>query len=532
MSKIKDKMPYYNTTRLGKGKSYRKVAAGSRARIERFGVDRTITAKIELQDPNIVMMLGEEPVYIHSHKTNFEMGLNTIWSRLKSQYDKVRYTAIDRANKVADEIKKQEDKLVKYINKESNTKYNIYDVIKLFNESDKNFGDDGISELFKQLNYLKEWLTLLNLGKTNKEWDAFIKQENTGLYCKIEGAYQKIMELSDKILKINKGYLTEVAIKQIEWMRDNLGKRLDTDKSPVGFMHMATGKVIEVIDENIKKKLVNTAVEYRLLNSAQEAEHKSKTKSKDKPKAKAKGIDYVEREGTGSQKIDNVILIDKDIIVYTTDKTGRVVRADGKSMPSAELGDFTEKTFNATSKSSNLFNSERQVVELNLEELGDVNLLKYVAENSTYFNNFPRATQARTMIAAMYYWNRIFVEIIGKPESGKYPTFIRNFGEYYRVIDLLNYIIKKGQVGDGSEVMDKDIVTGADKFINRKKNFPKYFYNKKSMAIRRIISNGTEPLNYETLKKELSSNLPRKVNLSINLAFKIALNNLRVTSSK
>lgn len=518
MSKIKNEMPYYNTTRLGKGKSYRKVAAGSRKRKERFGVDRTITAKIELQDENVIMMLGEEPVYIHSHETNFKTGLNTVWDRLKSQYDKVRYNAIDRANKVADEIKKQEDKLVNYINKQSNTKYNIYDVIKLFNESDKNFGDDGVSELFKQLNYLKEWLTLLNLGKTDKGWDAFIKQENTGLYCKIEGAYQKIMELSDEILKINKGYLTEVAIKQIEWMRDNLGKRLDTGKSPVGFMHMGTGKIIEVIDENIKKKLVNTAVEYTLLNSAQEA------------KDKAKGISYVEREGTGSQKIDNVIVIDKDIIVYTTDKTGRVIRADGKSMPSAELGDFTEKTFNATSKSSNLFNSERQVVELNLEELGDVNLLKYVAVNSTYFNSFPRATQARIMIAAMYYWNRIFVEIIGKPKSGKYPTFIRNFGEYYRVIDLLNYIIQKGQSGDGSEVMDKDVVTGADKFVNRKKSFPKSFYNKKSIAIRKIISNVSKTLNYETLKKELKSNLPKKVNLSINLAFKIALNNLGVTS--
>lgn len=501
--------------RLGKGKSYRKVAAGAREKIKASDEERTKTSSIELQDPNVVMMLAEEPVYIHSHAANFEIGLNTVWSRLKSQYDKIRDAAISRANKAAEEIKSQEDRLVNYINNKTETSYNIYDVIKLFNMSDKNFGDDGVNELFKQLNYLKEWLTLLRLGKTNAGWDAFIKEKDTGLYCKIEGAYEEVMKVSNKILKINKDYLTETAKSQIAWMRDNLGKRLDTDKSPIGFMHMATGKVIESLDENVEKKLVGTMSEYEILNAAQEG--------------KGKGSSYVEREGTARQKIDNVIVIDKEIVVYTTDKTGRVVRANGKSMPSSNLGDFTEKTFSASSKTSNIFNS-KQVAELNLEELGDTNLLKYVAENSTYFNSFPRATQARIMIAAMYYWNRIFVEVIGKPKSGKYPTFIRNFGEYYRVIDLLNYIIQKGQTGDGSEVMDKDIVTGADKFINRKKNLPSSFYNKKSIAIRKIISNPDKILNYKTLKEELKPNLPKRVNLSINLTFKIGLNNLGVMS--
>ena len=131
------------------------------------------------------------------------------------------------------------------------------------------------------------------------------------------------------------------------------------------------------------------------------------------------------------------------------------------------------------------------------------------------------------MIAAMYYWNRIFVEILGADGLNQYPALIRNFGEYFRVVDLIDYIIKQGQNSDGSEVENRNIVTGANSFINRSRALPKKLYHEKGKAIRRIIRSFDQTLNYETLKKEIEPNLPKKINQSISLKFNIGLDNIR-----
>ena len=116
MSRIKEQMPYRRITRLGKGNTFREVAVGSRARTEKFGIDRTITAKMELGDPNVIEMLGDEPTYIHSHERNFELGLLTVWGDLERAYNQIRQQSITRAKKVKAILLKQEKELVDYVN--------------------------------------------------------------------------------------------------------------------------------------------------------------------------------------------------------------------------------------------------------------------------------------------------------------------------------------------------------------------------------------------------------------------------------
>lgn len=514
MSRVKEQMPYRRTTRLGKGNTFREVAAGSRARTEKFGIDRTITAKMELGDPNIVEMLGDEPTYIHSHERNFELGLLTVWGDLERVYNQIRQQSITRAQKIKAILLKQEKELVDYVNTQIGTTYTINGIIDLFNKSDANFGDTGLRELYNQLNYLKEWMTLLPLGKQDPNWNALYQQDKIGIRYQLNEGFAKVRELAEKLLKIDNTQLSDVARQQVKWMADRLGERLDTSKSPVGMMQMSIGKTLEVLDEDIVKQLGDTLVQYKVLNAAQES-------------SSGKGVKYVDRSGTAAQKIDNVIEVDNTIRLFTTDKTGRIARANGKQ-PSLEIGRFTEKTFTACSSAANILNSSRQVVEQNLEELGgDTKILKYVTANSTYFAGLPLAKRARVMIAAMYYWNRIFVEILGADGLNQYPALIRNFGEYFRVVDLIDYIIKQGQNSDGSEVENRNIVTGASSFINRSRALPKKLYNEKGKAIRRIVRSFDQTLNYETLKKEIEPNLPKKINQSISLKFNIGLNNIR-----
>lgn len=517
MGRNKVEMPYYRTKRLGKGSSFREVAAGSRERKIRSGVDRTITAKIELENLNVIEMLGDEPTYIHSHQRNFELGLITVWDDLERMYNWIRQKSIDRAQKVQKILLEQEKELVDYINTQIGTNYTIDDVIKLFNKSDANFGDDGLREFYNQLNYLKEWMTLLHLSKKDPNWDAIFQKDKINIQGKLDEGFTKVRELAEKLLKIDNNQLSVVARQQVQWMFDRLGERLDTSKSPVAMMHMAIGKTIEVLDEDIVKQLGDTLVQYKLLNAAQES-------------SEGKGVQYVDRSGTASQKIDNVIEIDGKIRLFVTDKTGRVVRANGKQ-PSLETGKLTEKTFVAKSYAKSIMDNRQQVVEQSLEELGkdtkDTKILKYVVANSTYFSNLPRAKRARVMIAAMYYWNRIFVEILGADNLNQYPALIRNFGEYFRVVNLIDYVIEEGEGNNGSEVENPNIVTGASSFINRSRALPKKLYSEKSKAIRRIIRRYDQTLNYETLKKEIESNLPKKINQSINLKFNIVLNNIR-----
>lgn len=497
-----------------KNSKYIMVAANSRTR----------SAAEELSDLDTIYMLGEKPVYIHSKENNFDRGLSTVFSDIEKIYNIIKTKTITRARNVLLKIETKEKDIIRLFKDAGiNNVSTIEDVCNILTMTYNKDGENSAKVLINKLNTIKRLITIINgLQKNNLKKE---KVDKIYQYLTKQITSGELLKQIDDVISVDSDKVSAAFKEELQNLRDTI---IGKDKLPIGTLIYNIGHVLEVHDDKLKHTIFNSAdkvisnnldLSFTTYNVAQEKLNRSGAANNNSIKS------YIAKESSKVNKTDNLILFnvgsEVKIPAFTSDKTGMEF-IDGKIL----------KTFTSSLAAKSLFDT-RVETESSIEEIADtqsINALNYVMVNSIYFKS-SNSIKARTLIAATYYWNRIFVKILGTSKiEGQYPTFIRNFGTYYPMSSMINYILKAGEnITNGSEVNNTNIVTGASDFINYSKSIPERYKKDKSIAIRKIIRAKDKMLDYKTLKQELSSKIPKNYSLRINLKIRIALDNMGAT---
>lgn len=485
----------------------------------------------ELKDPNTIYMLGETPVYVHSHEQYIKQGLKTAKLELSSILTKVVEETKNKISKIIPILEAQTKEIYKTFNFD-----NVNEFINWWGteiEKDyENWGekDEKSSNLYylsllkhyKKLQLMKaltrprngasEWLNIKDEAfatlKTNWETDDNEANSEKGF---INAANRKLRAISKEFR--NADNLADLVSKKYKnaTLVDNTGGK---------------GSTIEAIAYRIKKGIELNAEQIGKLEEFLAGTIKKEISTK-------YGDAILEITHAAAEDIGKSTKNIKSDSKYTIKSNGKVIleffSSDKTGMEYCFGKNYVDKsriidrfTANIETKTGFLSNVGSMV---EVDPSWD-NIIRYIMLNSFKRGIGELGRESRTKIVYLFAWTKLLNEIIAG--DGNFLPFVKVFNHWYPTSEILNIFLKLKQ----EDIRDYINVTKVKDFMNRKTDNIDAakladFENKKKEALSDL-----QLVSYKTLKNALNEELEElndtlKSRLSFKTYYSIQLNNIR-----
>lgn len=524
----------------------------------------------ELNNPDVVCMLGGKPQYIHSTAAYFRAGLKTAENAMLTHLNNLVAEQQDKMKTMIEVINSEwQYKLDKAF---KGTIPSFSDFQKFWNAHiTQNEQPNEFMAKMAQLASLKEAKTKLSiLQQTRDKARKSVKIHHNGAHTEASAK-----ELQDKLSLFD--FTVGLSSSGNQYSYGGVGKELEKEWNNI--IQQSTEAVIKQLSDNNLEKLIdsvidaqiqayrnNTHVNYNLTHTEigkifefiSQGVYKNVFNNTDidkklVPRAYDMYIERIAAEAPGSgesvitdkgdSKVQFVDSIGTDVILefVTSDKTGQNV-------------DFTQSKIDLNTKNIDQFTSglnsqsldfsklQLNVATYNNNSAAINSLINYVMANAFAFSGQVSVKYFKEIIVMFLAWMKVVVEIIGDTTLDKTPLAVRTFSTIYNTADLLNLFINIAPRDIFKYIRQKDLSDFYKASVPLANSMKNTLFASKKAALKTMGAG----VSYEKLKnnteKPKGSIVPSvsqclddiynafiQVRPSINASFLIKLNNLHST---